>query len=390
MARDSHSSERIVIVGGGVAGVSAAVRLAQAGLPVTVLEASQLGFAASTRNQGWLHSGGVFAREHPELARICHQSLGQTLAFCPECVEPGHDGMAYVISKPDTLAAPWSKAWSAAGIGWKEVDVETFLGAVPGYDRGQVQHAYLLPDRAIRSDVLLERLAGTARNAGAEIRSETSVTSLKVDGSSVGGIVTGSGEEIAARLVVLAGGALGLPLWSQVAAARAGKQVDYSIVPLKTHLVALRPEVGRLPFCVVDAGGFNHVPHQATSVFASNRWMATVKFADQSADPAELNRLWECIAHFFPQLKRAEHEVLEWAGTTVQAMHLEQVEPGQAPLPTVIDHASETPGYANLLSIVPGRASLWPYLAEQTRRLVLEKIKRDPVSTAKPPWAVEP
>jgi glycine/D-amino acid oxidase-like deaminating enzyme len=47
-----HRSQRIVIVGGGVAGLAIAARLAQAGLPVTVLEASRLGQGATTRNQG--------------------------------------------------------------------------------------------------------------------------------------------------------------------------------------------------------------------------------------------------------------------------------------------------------------------------------------------------
>ncbi len=65
------TAQRIVIVGGGIAGLSAAVRLAQAGLPVTVLESSQLGGAASTRNQGWLHSGGLFALDFPDYARTC-------------------------------------------------------------------------------------------------------------------------------------------------------------------------------------------------------------------------------------------------------------------------------------------------------------------------------
>ncbi len=52
-----HTSARIVIVGGGIAGLSTAVRLTQAGFPITVLEASRMGGGASTRNQGWLHSG---------------------------------------------------------------------------------------------------------------------------------------------------------------------------------------------------------------------------------------------------------------------------------------------------------------------------------------------
>ena len=46
-------SPRVVIVGGGFAGLSVAARLAQSGLLVTLLESARLGFHASMRNQGW-------------------------------------------------------------------------------------------------------------------------------------------------------------------------------------------------------------------------------------------------------------------------------------------------------------------------------------------------
>ncbi len=46
MAHRIHQSKRILIVGGGVSGLSIATRLAQAGFPVLVLEAAELGFGA--------------------------------------------------------------------------------------------------------------------------------------------------------------------------------------------------------------------------------------------------------------------------------------------------------------------------------------------------------
>lgn len=78
------------------------MRLAQSGLAVTVLEASQLGIGASTRNQGWLHSGAWYAPEHVELARMCYGSLQRTLRFCPECVEPDPAPMVYLASRGET------------------------------------------------------------------------------------------------------------------------------------------------------------------------------------------------------------------------------------------------------------------------------------------------
>src|SRR5262245_61954341 len=49
---------RVAIVGGGYAGLSAALELARHGIDAVVLEANELGFGASTRNGGAV-SGGV-------------------------------------------------------------------------------------------------------------------------------------------------------------------------------------------------------------------------------------------------------------------------------------------------------------------------------------------
>ncbi|MEO8669210.1 MAG: FAD-dependent oxidoreductase, partial [Bauldia sp.] len=48
---------RVAIVGGGYTGLSAALHLAEAGVEVTVLEAERVGWGASGRNGGQLHSG---------------------------------------------------------------------------------------------------------------------------------------------------------------------------------------------------------------------------------------------------------------------------------------------------------------------------------------------
>ena len=99
MNAGATTSRRVAIVGGGIAGLATAVRVAQAGLPVTLFEASVLGSAASTRNQGWLHSGGLFALDSPDYARTCYASLEQTLRFCPDCLEPQISAMAYLFGR---------------------------------------------------------------------------------------------------------------------------------------------------------------------------------------------------------------------------------------------------------------------------------------------------
>lgn len=388
MAESLGSAQRVIIVGGGFAGLSIAARLGQAGVPVTLLEASALGYSASTRNQGWLYSGAVFATEQTELAKLCYTSLRETIDFCPDCLEPQHDGMLYLVSKPDTRVREWTKAWEAAEIPFEEYPREKLASRCPELKIDEVQRAFLLPDRAIRTDILLCQLAATAKNAGAEIRTETSVGELLRDREFVTGVKTAAGELIHSAMVILATGAAGSPFWSEISSAKAGCQSGYCRVALKTHLIAVKPHISPLPFCILDQGGFNHIPHAPTSVFGSNHWTVVADPLDQHVVDAEIDATWRQINRFFPGVSRDEREVNHWAGTTVQAMHYDQIEPGRVPRPTVIDHAQESPVLKNLISVFPGRATLWAYLAEQTRQLVLESLQTTPTSTAKPPWAL--
>jgi glycerol-3-phosphate dehydrogenase len=374
-----------VIVGGGISGLSAAVRLSQAGLAVTLLEASQLGGAASTRNQGWLHSGAFYAKDAPEYARICHSSLQQCLKFCPECLEPGVPAMAYLFSRPETLVRSWTHAWHAAGIPQSEMPLEEVFAALPGFDRNRVQHAFKLPDRAIRPDVLLAHLAATAQYAGVEIRAGTPVNRLLREGNRVTGVATAGGEEIAARMVILAAGSTGFAMSGEIQPQHAGSQPEVELVPLKAHLVSFQPEVGRLPFCVPDADGFSHLPHPPASVFGTGRWEKTTQ-PDESIDPKQVGLLRRRVRVFFPGLA-ADATAREWAGTMMQALQVDQVAAGGALWPAVIDHSRHAPQVENLLSIFSGRATLWTRLAEQTRQAVLTKLDTTPAGTAHPPWA---
>lgn len=384
----AHTAERVVIVGGGVSGLSIAARLAQAGLPVTLFEASRIGCAASTRNQGWLHSGAWFALHHPELARACHESLQQTLQFSPDCVEPEHDGMLFLASCTGTNMSHWTQAWEQAGIPFQNVPLSKAFERLPDIEQREVRQAFLLPDRAIRTEVLLTDLAASARNAGAELRLETPVDRFLKDGDRLIGVATNSGEEVMARLVIVAAGTRDPSLIPESTGQGAGCQSTYAAVPLKTHLIAVRPEIGRFPYCVVDAGGFNHIPHAQVSVFGFDRWIPVSNPTDQQVVPNEISRLWDYVDRFHPGLDRKDRHIVEWAGTTIQAMHLDKIHPGEAPRPAVIDQSNEPPCIGNLLRVFPGRATLWARLAEDTRRTVLDKLDVRPRNTAKPPWVL--
>jgi glycine/D-amino acid oxidase-like deaminating enzyme len=385
MNAPSSKSQCIVIVGGGIAGLSVAVRLSQAGMPVMLLEGSHLGFGASTRNQGWLYSGAWFAPEDTQLARQCYQSLQQTITFCPDCVEPDHSGMIYLLAEDAGLSNRWTGAWTKAGIPFEERDSKAVLAAIPYWNPQKIQKAWRLPDRAIQTHVLLEHLAKTATDLGVEIRTGTPVAGLLKDGHRVHGVITAAGEELSARLVILATGGEA-SLWSEASPERPGEQSDYQLVNLKTHLIAVEPGLCPQSFCVLDHQGFNHVTHGSKSIFGSNHWSIVSQPNETAVEAGEIKRITDLIRDLLPTWNLSLTEIVEWAGTTVQAMHLEQIEPGRATLPTVIDHEAEPGRLRNLLSVFPGRASLWPQLAEMTVKGVKTKCGIGRLQTAKPPW----
>lgn len=387
MSHQLHSSERIVVVGGGFAGLSAAVRLAQAGLPVTVVEASKLGYAASTRNQGWLHSGAWLARTHCELARLCYDSLQQTLAFCPECIEPGVGTMIYASLEDSSEQKAWRRAWDAVGIPYHGLLAGEVNWDLPQLSRDAVKWTMRLPDRSFRPHLLLAHLAATARNAGAEIRANTSVTGLMRDDDCVTAVNLAGDEQLSARFVILATGAFSLTHFPELYRAALTHQSDFQLVCLKAHLRALTPGIAADPFCIVDGVGLNHLPHDGVSVFGTNRWEVVAGEGHDSIEENEVAIIEKQLASLFPGGFGENVEVLDWAGTTVQAMHVDQIEPGAAPLPTIIDHSHEPTGIENVISIFPGRATLWPQLAEQVRIVVLEKVGTRPTEASQPPWA---
>lgn len=390
MSLHSESTGDVIIVGGGFSGLSIAALLAQNNVPVTLLETSELGAQASTVNQGWLYSGAWFARRQTALAQMCHESYKKAIRFCPECLEPGHTGMLFAMTSDSDVDA-WTTAWDDAGIPWTETSLAKLGNAFPASATELFTTALTLPDRSMQPHILLRCLADKAVAEGARIHTGSRVTHFKLDDQTISAVVTGRGEEFPASLVIIATGANDGALSQYLSRAESGRQSLYARVTLQTHLIAT-PQLTPLPFCIPDFEGFNHLPHfnrdtDRVSVFGIDRWNAVASGATHDSVDSEFTHIEEHIQRLFPNADLAGDQVRRWSGTTVQAMHVDQVEPGRIPLPTVIDHASETPSIQNLLSVYPGRATLWTQLAETCADIVIPRLHPASSATTTPPWA---
>jgi hypothetical protein len=211
---------------------------------------------------------------------------------------------------------------------------------------------------------------------------------LLIDHETVQGVVTTSGQELRARIVILAGNVDNLRL----APSSSDREVpldqpEYQPVILKTHLISVQDDLGRVPFCVLDAEGFSYLPHPPYAVFGFDRLRVVGNPDDREIVPEDIESLESNLARFFPGYDWSRANMTRWAGTTVQAMRCDQVLPGQAPLPILMDHFRATPRVDNLFSAFPGRATLWPQLAESCRRAVLEKLGPRETSVDSPRWS---
>jgi glycine/D-amino acid oxidase-like deaminating enzyme len=108
------STADVVVIGGGYAGINAARELARRGVRVTVLEAHELGWGASTRNGGIVHPGfkwgpGQLVRRYgAEVGRALYQETLDSYALVRSLIhderidcefrEVGHVELAYAPS----------------------------------------------------------------------------------------------------------------------------------------------------------------------------------------------------------------------------------------------------------------------------------------------------
>jgi|SRR5581483_10268844 len=172
------SSPEVEIVGGGVTGVSAALALARAGVPVRLHEAREVASGASGRNGGFLLRGGAMGYQEartwlgPDDARRYWRLTERALDELAELVGDAVDRCGSLrIANDEEERAELEEEYAALredgfAVEWRD-DVDGFHGAIfhPG-------DASCQPARMVR------RLALLAAGAGAEIREGSRVASV--------------------------------------------------------------------------------------------------------------------------------------------------------------------------------------------------------------------
>jgi sarcosine oxidase subunit beta len=231
----------VVIVGGGVTGLSAAFWLAQAGVDVVVIEKGIVGWEASGRNGGGCshHHSPLFAEEQ-RLWPLMDELLGYPTEFRPDRIR---------IALNEKQLTLYSRAVSnARGQGFQvdELDPQQVRELVPlAGDNVYAGHYYRFGGHA-NPHRTVQAYAWAVQNRGGRVLQHTVVTGFHQEGSKVVAVETDNGTFGCDHLVLAAG--------PQTARLSAMLGVDIPMRVARAEMIVTEP-LPLMPIGGIDGNG---------------------------------------------------------------------------------------------------------------------------------------
>ena len=197
----------VVVIGGGIIGVSTALELADAGMRVALCEKGGIGHEQSSRNWGWVRISRRDPREVPLMAEALriwadlNRRTGRETGF-------KRSGIVFTCAgeKEYDEHERWNRNLEGYQIESRMLSAAEFKAKYPDSNMKVAGALYTAGDCRAEPQRAAPAIAEAARDRGAHILTECAVRGLQLSGGRVSGVVTERGE-IACKAVVLAGGA---------------------------------------------------------------------------------------------------------------------------------------------------------------------------------------
>lgn len=317
---DASCNADVLIIGGGFTGLSAALRLAEAGAAVCVLETNEPGWGASGRNGGQVNPS--LKHDPDELVRLFGAARAEPLidavsssadlvfeliarhAIDCEPVRNGWLQVAYTNKEVETLHARAAQ-WSRRGVTTQALDrnetarrlgTEAFAGGwVDGRAGGIQPLAYT------------RGLVRAAQGAGASIHGQSEVTTLERVGTRWRAGTSG-GASVTADQVLLATNGYTGSLWPGL---------SRTILAANSFIVATEPLSGRAADAILPGGETVSTSQRLLLYFRKDSQGRLLMggrghFADPSG-PADFAHLERSLEQLYPQLGALSYQH-RWAG----------------------------------------------------------------------------
>jgi glycine/D-amino acid oxidase-like deaminating enzyme len=207
MSAQVPSATEVVVIGGGVAGVSTAWYLERLGVPVVLCEKGRIAGEQSSRNWGWIRKQG---RDPAELPLII-QSLrlwAEIAAELPEDIGWTIGGVTYLVENDADAAryAAWLEHAEAYQLDSRMLSVAETEALVPNNRVPHQGALHTASDARAEPAKAVPAMARLLQAAGVPVVENCAVRTVERAGGRVTAVVTEHGR-IGCNAVVLAGGA---------------------------------------------------------------------------------------------------------------------------------------------------------------------------------------
>ena len=209
-SRDIPKQTTVVVIGGGIVGLTAALTLAERGIPVVVLEKGRIAGEQSSRNLGWIRKTNRSVHDAPlaiaadQLWSQLHQRTGFDVGY-------RQAGIAFLARTEAALDLQrgWLESVKDLNLDTKVVTSAEIDQLVPGGRGTWAGGLYTHSDGYAEPTLAASAIAHAAIQKGAIIVENCAVRTLSLSAGKVTGVVTERGE-IKCDQALLAGG-----LWSR-------------------------------------------------------------------------------------------------------------------------------------------------------------------------------
>lgn len=201
----------VVVIGGGIIGVSTAFALAQKGVSVILCEKGHIAGEQSSRNWGWVRKTGRDEREIPLIAESLRMWEGMNKAIGAETGFRAC-GILYTsqTEADDAYHEDWLRRAQPYQLGTRRLNSDEVAELLPGSTKRYRGAMYNPTDGRAEPQKAAPAIAAAARQLGAVILTGCAVRGVEQTAGRVSGVVTERGR-IDCDAVVLAGGA-----WSRL------------------------------------------------------------------------------------------------------------------------------------------------------------------------------
>ena len=230
----------VIIVGGGVIGCSIGLKLAEAGLKVTLLERGRIGCEASRAAAGMLATQSETTVAGP-FFDLCLRSRSMYREFAAHLMEASgidieykDEGMVFVMLHAGEAeeAARWVSWQTEAGLTLERIAASAIRDWEPAVTESATGAIFIPGDHQVENRRLMDALEVAIKRAGVQLIEGAEVSALTTELGRVTGVIS-NGQRLDAGVVVVAAGTWSSPLLEPLAP-------RVQVTPARGQMVALR------------------------------------------------------------------------------------------------------------------------------------------------------